>query len=89
MTLLSLTLSKLALLKAGSEIADQVASLMNALELDRDVVFQVHIVREADTTTEHKVFSHLVEDRAAFQGGSYSYHEFISLINRHTRGVAS
>lgn len=82
-------LDQVALLKAGSEIADQVASLMNALELDRDVVFQVHIVREADTTTEHKVFSHLVEDRAAFQGGSYSYHEFISLINRHTRGVAS
>eukprot|EP00547_Thalassionema_nitzschioides_P004459 CAMPEP_0194202452 /NCGR_PEP_ID=MMETSP0156-20130528/2463_1 /TAXON_ID=33649 /ORGANISM="Thalassionema nitzschioides, Strain L26-B" /LENGTH=1220 /DNA_ID=CAMNT_0038927941 /DNA_START=99 /DNA_END=3761 /DNA_ORIENTATION=+ len=41
----------------------------------------VNIVREGDAHLEARFFWHLIEDRASFQGGTYSYEEFMNFCN--------
>lgn len=41
---------------------------------------KIHIIREGDQQMEARFFWLLVEDRASFQGGTYSYADFSELI---------
>ena len=42
---------------------------------------KVTIVREGDRGLESRVFWHLVEDGASFNGGTFSYEEFVKFVN--------
>ena len=66
-------------------LADQVGRLLAALCAERAAAMRVFIVREGDPASEARFFRYLVEDRASFQGGSYSYGEYMALIGRATR----
>lgn len=77
------------LLDVGSDLATRVTRLLGALQESRNVALQVHLIREGDPNAEARFFRHLVEDRAAFTGGAFNYHEFMSHINRQTRGLGS
>lgn len=77
------------LLDVGSDLATRVTRLLAALQESRQVTLQVHLIREGDPNAEARFFRHLVEDRAAFTGGAYNYHEFMSHISRQTRGLGS
>ena len=42
---------------------------------------KLNIIREGDARMEARFFWYLVEDRASFQGGTYSYAEFMEFVN--------
>jgi len=71
--------------KDGSELALKVHRLLRAMSLERCSAMRVLVVREGDPASEARFFRYLVEDRASFQGGSYSYGEYMALIGRQTR----
>lgn len=71
--------------RTGSPLADKVGRLLSALEAERGKYLRVLVVREGVPEQEARFFRYLVEDRASFQGGSYSYGEYMTLIGRHTR----
>jgi protein transport protein SEC24 len=78
--------SGVALRPAGSSpLADKVARLLTALMAERGTSMRVFLVREGDPASEARFFRYLVEDRASFQGGTYSYGEFMALVGRQTR----
>ena len=71
--------------KDGSELALKVHRLLRAMSSERCSAMRVLVVREGDPASEARFFRYLVEDRASFQGGSYSYGEYMALIGRQTR----
>jgi len=79
-------MSQVSLLKDGNELAQKLASIVQALrEDDADpyvIPAKVVVVREGDTGLEARFFWHLIEDRASFNGGTYSYEEFSQFIDR-------
>ena len=77
--------SAVALLRGGSPLALKVDRLLAALTAERSSAMRVFLVREGDPASEARFFRYLVEDRASFQGGSYSYGEYMALIGRQTR----
>lgn len=77
--------SGVGLLHTGSDLATRVDRLLQAIAAERCRTMRVFVVREGDPASEAKFFRYLVEDRAAFQGGSYSYGEYMALIGRQTR----
>lgn len=78
--------SGVQLLRSGSDLAVRVDRLLVALEQERGCSMRVFVVREGDAqSSEARFFRYLVEDRASFQGGSYSYGEYMALIGRQTR----
>jgi protein transport protein SEC24 len=78
--------SGVQLLRSGSDLATRVDRLLTALEGERGSSMRVFVVREGDAAaSEAKFFRYLVEDRASFHGGGYSYGEFMALIGRQTR----
>jgi protein transport protein SEC24 len=70
---------------SSSPLADKVARLLTALMAERGTSMRVFLVREGDPASEARFFRYLVEDRASFQGGTYSYGEFMALVGRQTR----
>jgi protein transport protein SEC24 len=77
--------SAVTLLRSGSPLALKVDRLLSALCAERSSAMRVFLVREGDPASEARFFRYLVEDRASFQGGSYSYGEYMALIGRQTR----
>jgi protein transport protein SEC24 len=69
----------------GDEFSSRVGSIMAALrETDGDpyvIPPKTTIVREGDGHMEQRFFWFLVEDRASFQGGTYSYEDFVAFVN--------
>jgi protein transport protein SEC24 len=74
----------------GDDFACRVGSVMMALreeEGDPYVISpKVDIVREGDPHMESRFFWNLIEDRASFQGGTYSYGEFMDFVNNPQAG---
>lgn len=69
----------------GSLVADKLNRLLEAFSFESGCMPKVVVVREGDPNSEANFFRYLVEDRASFQGGSYSYGEYMALIGRQTR----
>ena len=72
----------------GNDVLSRLTNLLAALRHRRGAWLKLVVVRESDPATEGYFFRHLVEDRASFQGGSYSYQEYMAHISRQSQGVA-
>lgn len=80
--------SQLILQMNGDELANRVGAIIQALrEFPGDpylVSAKVQIVREGDAHLEARFFWFLIEDRASFQGGTFSYEDFMNFVNNPT-----
>lgn len=78
-------MSQIKLNTSGDEFASRLGRIMQALREDDADPFvispKVNIIREGDARTEARFFWYLIEDRASFQGGTYSYLEFMQFVN--------
>jgi len=74
----------------GDEFSSRVGSIMSALREDPADPFVIpaktSIVREGDGHMEARFFWFLVEDRASFQGGTYSYEDFVLFVKNPGQG---
>jgi protein transport protein SEC24 len=70
---------------SGDNLANRVGAIVQGLrEFPGDpyvVSPKVHVVREGDQLMESRFFWFLVEDGASFQGGTFSYDDFMSFVN--------
>ncbi|CAH0476684.1 unnamed protein product [Peronospora belbahrii] len=73
--------SQLKLLAPHDDISHRVNSILSAIRSERLPYQNVVIMREGDPA-EGRYFWKLVEDRASFPGGSYSYSEYLGQISR-------
>jgi len=74
--------NQLILLQNPDDLCQRVNNIVNALREERSTYMQLKIVREGDPQNESRFFWHLVEDRASFTGGTYSYPEFLNHVTR-------
>ncbi|KAI9922902.1 hypothetical protein PsorP6_000166 [Peronosclerospora sorghi] len=73
--------SQLKLLMPHDNTSNRVHAILSAIRLERLPYQKVVIMREGDPA-EGRFFWKLVEDRASFPGGSYSYSEYLGQISR-------
>ncbi|CAH0487183.1 unnamed protein product [Peronospora farinosa] len=73
--------SQLKLLAPHDDISNRVDAILSAIRSERLPHQNVVIMREGDPV-EGRYFWKLVEDRASFPGGSYSYSEYLGQISR-------
>jgi protein transport protein SEC24 len=80
--------SQLMLQLNGDDLANRVGAIVQALrEFPGDqyvVSSKIQIVREGDAHMEARFFWFLIEDRASFQGGTFSYEDFMNFVNNPT-----
>lgn len=71
-------------LESGDEFAKRIGSIVEALRDDAADPFTVSskitVVKEGDPHMEARFFWFLVEDRASFQGGTFSYEDFMNFV---------
>ena len=83
--------SQLTIQTDGDGFSSRVGSIMSALrEDDADpylIPSKTTIVREGDGHLEARFFWFLVEDRASFQGGTYSYEDFVAFLKNPAQGA--
>lgn len=74
---------------SGNDLASRLDAVVQALREDKaeahTIAPKVTIVREGDQALEARFFWHLVEDRASFNGGTYSYQEFMDMVQNPPR----
>jgi len=83
-TLEGVDMSRVMLQTSGNDFASRVNAIVSALREDdspETLVAKVTIVREGDHGLESRFFWYLVEDRASFNGGTYSYEDFMDFVN--------
>lgn len=73
---------------AVDDFGKKVAAIISAIRSDRQSFLKLTIVSEGDLA-EARFFWKLVEDRASFNGGSYSYSEYLGHVNRLSHNQAS
>jgi protein transport protein SEC24 len=69
------------LLAPHDDISRRVDNILTAIREDRRPFMNLVVMREGDPS-EGRFFWKLVEDRASFNGGSYSYAEYLGQISR-------
>eukprot|EP00577_Skeletonema_sp_RCC1716_P004482 CAMPEP_0113395308 /NCGR_PEP_ID=MMETSP0013_2-20120614/13112_1 /TAXON_ID=2843 ORGANISM="Skeletonema costatum, Strain 1716" /NCGR_SAMPLE_ID=MMETSP0013_2 /ASSEMBLY_ACC=CAM_ASM_000158 /LENGTH=1255 /DNA_ID=CAMNT_0000279485 /DNA_START=40 /DNA_END=3803 /DNA_ORIENTATION=- /assembly_acc=CAM_ASM_000158 len=77
-------MSRVTLQTSGNDFASRVNAIVCALREDdspETLVAKVTVVREGDQGLESRFFWYLVEDRASFNGGTYSYEDFMNFVN--------
>ena len=77
-------MSRVKLQTSGNDFASRVNAIVCALREDdapETLVAKVTVVREGDHGLESRFFWFMVEDRASFSGGTYSYEDFMDFIN--------
>ncbi len=79
--------SQLILNSSGNDLASRLGSIIQALHEDEDpylpsVAPKIQIIREGDMAMEARFFWNFIEDRAQFNGGTYSYSDFMELCNK-------
>ncbi|RLN48787.1 hypothetical protein BBJ28_00008794 [Nothophytophthora sp. Chile5] len=72
---------QLKLLAPHDETSRRIDAILSAIRAERLPYQNVVIMREGDPS-EGRFFWKLVEDRASFSGGSYSYSEYLGQISR-------
>mmetsp|Transcript_3701 Transcript_3701/g.7076 ORF Transcript_3701/g.7076 Transcript_3701/m.7076 type:complete len:1093 (+) Transcript_3701:74-3352(+) len=75
------------LITSGNDVASRLNSIVQALHEEADpdlpsVTPKIQIIREGDMALEARFFWNFVEDRAQFNGGTYSYAEFMEFCNK-------
>lgn len=77
--------ANLSLQTSGDDLANRVGAIVQGLrEYPGDpyvVSPKVHVVKEGDQFMESRFFWFLVEDAASFQGGTFSYEDFMNYVN--------
>lgn len=77
--------TKLTLQTSGDDLSSRVGAIVQGLrEYPGDpyvVSSKVQVVKEGDPHMEARFFWFLIEDRASFQGGTFSYEDFMSFVN--------
>ena len=76
--------SQLKLNSIGNDVASRLNTIIQALHEEDDPSFSsvtpsIHIIREGDMAMEARFFWNFIEDRAQFNGGTYSYSEFMEV----------
>ncbi len=83
--------SQIMLQTNGDELANRVGAIVQSLrDFPGDpyqVSSKVQIVREGDAHMEARFFWFLIEDRSSFQGGTFSYEDFMNFVNNPTGPV--
>merc|ERR1711966_227123 len=77
-------MSEIKLQTSGNDFASRLHGVVSALREDdtpQDLVAKVTIVGEGDHGLESRFFWHLIEDSASFQGGTFSYDDFMQFVN--------
>jgi len=71
-------------LESGGEFSERVGTIISALrddEADPYIVgSKIFVVKEGDLHMEARFFWFMVEDRASFQGGTFSYEDFMNFV---------
>ncbi|OQS04365.1 transporter Sec24, partial [Thraustotheca clavata] len=76
---------ELQLAPPQDDLGTRIHNIINAVREDRPSFLKLHVLREG-SPGEGRFFWKLVEDRASFNGGTYSYAEFLGQINRASHG---
>lgn len=86
----SVDMNQIVVQTGGDDFANKFNAITNALRDDLADEFvitpKINIIREGDAYMESRFFWHLIEDRASFQGGTYSYGEFMNFVNNPQQG---
>jgi len=71
--------NQLEVLTSGDPLASRFGAIVDALRDENDAAIspKILIVREGDQQMESRFFWFMVEDRASFQGGTFSYADFM------------
>ena len=77
--------ARLRLQDPKDDLSRRVQNIIQAIRDERRPYMDVQIFCEGDPA-EVRLFWKLVEDRASFNGGSYSYSEFLGHMNRQSHG---
>jgi protein transport protein SEC24 len=71
-------------LESGDEFSKRIGSIISALRDDEADPFtvssKISVVKEGDPHMEARFFWFMVEDRASFQGGTFSYEDFMNFV---------
>ena len=77
-------------LESGDEFSKRVGSIITALRDDTadpyTVGSKITVVKEGDPMMEARFFWFMVEDRASFQGGTFSYEDFMNFVQNPNAG---
>ncbi|TDH73446.1 hypothetical protein CCR75_006161 [Bremia lactucae] len=73
--------NQLKLMAPHDDTSNRVDAILTSIRAERLPCQKIVVMREGDPT-EGRFFWKLVEDRASFPGGSYSYSEFLGQISR-------
>jgi len=82
-------MSQVKLQTRGNDFASRLNAITSALREDnstQNLVAKVTIVREGDHGLESRFFWHMIEDSASFNGGTFSYEDFVSFVNSGGQG---
>lgn len=82
-------MSQVHLQTSGNDFAARLNAIVSALREDNSpepLVAKVTIVREGDHALESRFFWHLIEDSASFNGGTFSYEDFVAFVNSGGQG---
>jgi len=80
-------MATVGVLPDNSEYSARVDAVLNSLRSERSRFMQLNFVREGDGYAEAYFSRFLVEDRANFNGGTFSYVEYHNHITRQVGGV--
>ncbi|GKY91729.1 hypothetical protein MPSEU_000144700 [Mayamaea pseudoterrestris] len=89
--------NQMEIIMSGDPFASRFGAIVDALREEVDGPYytapKIVVIREGDTHLEARFYWFLIEDRASFQGGTYSYAEFMQFVNNPNatsggRGVA-
>ena len=75
---------------SGNDFASRLDAIVSALREDdtpQHLVAKVTIVREGDHGLESRFFWHLIEDSASFNGGTFSYSDFVQFVSSGGQGA--
>ena len=77
--------NQMEIMTSGDSFASRFGAIIEALREDVDGPYytspKIVVIREGDTHLEARFYWFLIEDRASFQGGTYSYAEFMQFVN--------
>ncbi len=80
-------ISQVKLISSGNDIASRLDCIIQALHEESDNSLpanapRIQIIREGDVAMEGRFFWNFIEDRAQFNGGTFSYEDFMAFVNR-------
>ncbi|EQC35877.1 hypothetical protein SDRG_06627 [Saprolegnia diclina VS20] len=76
---------QLQLVEPTDDLGTRLHNIFSAIREDRPAFLKLHVLHEG-AQGEGRFFWKLVEDRASFNGGTYSYAEFLGQVNRGSQG---